>query len=419
MNDLDFVALLGVSNYSAPPQQRPVLDAGRLETVFFGLATDVLLAPLSTRLLCVSGGMASLHDKSDEFEEHQFILRLPEELAGKFQDMCEGAHLKPENDVGVYLCWDKGEEANNRTYALKIGDETFHAILQDLPTTTESYKTLDRKTFYKSTNICQVVEVVIDPERVAQLTGKGTARQTFSPDGLSEAAKEVYHRFHEPARKLIYGNGTDHATAKATENILNAWLQENRTRTITRKELKDKEQDMSKWGEDTYELVDDDGKPLDGELLDDQTIAKLVSTQFEKIQAHKKAEAEQKRQEEERRLEVQKAAAAEKSKPLDVKPEEDDLKQEEIAPNVTEADIQQYNYLEADDVDAFADFEESGSGLGEGDAGGIDFSMDFDGDELLGGGVDSDVEGEEGELNSDEETQDEDDDEEVDMDDFM
>ena len=364
--------------------------------------------------------MASLHEKSDEFEEHQFILRLPEELAGKFQDMCEGAHLKPENDVGIYLCWDKGEEADNRTYALKIGDETFHAILRDLPTTTEAYKTLDRKTFFKSTNISQVVEVVIDPGRVAQLTGKGTARQTFSPDGLSDAAKDVYHRFHEPARKLIYGNGTDHATAKATENILNAWLQENRTRTITRKELKNKENDMSKWGEDTYELVDDDGKPLDGELLDDQTIAKLVNTQYEKIQAQKKAEAEQKRQEEERLLEAEKAAAAEKLKPPDTKAEEGHVDHEEIVTNVTEADISQFDYLAAPNSDVFDEFEGSGSGLGEGEAGGsIDFSMDFDGDELLGGGVDSDVGGEEGGLNSDDETQDEEDDEEVDMDDFM
>ena len=65
--------------------------------------------------------------------------------------------------------YDKDSGLQDRKFIFYYGEEQYDAAVMDLPTITESYKTLDNKNLYKSNNIYKVLEVastprVMDPE---------------------------------------------------------------------------------------------------------------------------------------------------------------------------------------------------------------------------------------------------------------
>merc|ERR1711871_142063 len=243
---------------------------------------------------------------------------------------------------------DKNERQYDFCVGTKDSPEQYKAVLKDLPTLTETYKTLDRKSFYKSNTICQMLEV-LEEDDTNDGFSTATTPPTFSKSGLSPATKDVHDRFHVPARNLVYGEGgrlPKHSTTKDTEKFLSAWLKsstlrqqkrkrnkkkegntgesssnvdgdakanektkddnsnsnnvgngkekQNNLRTVTRKDFVNKESYMNQleFGEE-YELQDADGNPLDGEILDDDTMEYIIANVIKKKKEEKERQKEQ------------------------------------------------------------------------------------------------------------------------------
>lgn len=82
--------------------------------------------------------------------ENQFILRLPENQANILREAIKtGEPLNKRLSVKF--------ESDMRHGILKLDKASLPARLYDLPTIIESYKTLDRKNFYKTADICQIL----------------------------------------------------------------------------------------------------------------------------------------------------------------------------------------------------------------------------------------------------------------------
>lgn len=148
--------------------------------------------------------------------ESQFILRLPEAQATALRQAIKGGEplakrlfIKFENDI--------------RHGSIKLDNTVLTARLYDLPTIIESYKTLDRKNFYKTADISQILICKEDKEpqpststqleddeeckkaRYDRLFGKigGVGKREFLyPHGITPPLKNVRkRRFRKTLRK--------------------------------------------------------------------------------------------------------------------------------------------------------------------------------------------------------------------------
>ena len=99
------------------------------------------------------------NNNSNTFElENQFLLRMPAYKEGRLHPVtAELANLLKtgSSDVKDRLFIDLDTET--RKGSVKFDNEIFKARLVDLPCIIESLKTLDKKTFYKSSDICQML----------------------------------------------------------------------------------------------------------------------------------------------------------------------------------------------------------------------------------------------------------------------
>lgn len=82
--------------------------------------------------------------------ETQFILRLPEEPAMVLRDAIKsGATIKERLSISL--------EGDLRKGMVRIDERYLYAKVVDLPCVVESLKTIDKKSFYKTSDICQMV----------------------------------------------------------------------------------------------------------------------------------------------------------------------------------------------------------------------------------------------------------------------
>ncbi|GFS15869.1 transcription initiation factor TFIID subunit 7 [Elysia marginata] len=85
-------------------------------------------------------------------QEQQFILRLPPEAATQLhEDLKETSNVQLKDKLSIEL------EPDMRHGRVRYGPEIFFAKLMDLPAIIESMKTVDKKTFYKTADICQML----------------------------------------------------------------------------------------------------------------------------------------------------------------------------------------------------------------------------------------------------------------------
>lgn len=82
--------------------------------------------------------------------EQQFILRLPAVPASRLAGEIEAGHSLKDRLSFVF-------DSDMRHISVHFGAKTYPGKLMDLPTITESLKTTDKKTFYKTGDICQVL----------------------------------------------------------------------------------------------------------------------------------------------------------------------------------------------------------------------------------------------------------------------
>lgn len=83
--------------------------------------------------------------------ETQFILRLPEEPAIVLREAIQSGAVNLKERLSISL------ENDLRKGMLRLDDRYLYAKVVDLPTIVESMKTIDKKSFYKTADICQMV----------------------------------------------------------------------------------------------------------------------------------------------------------------------------------------------------------------------------------------------------------------------
>jgi transcription initiation factor TFIID subunit 7 len=135
------------------------------------------------------------------FFEEQLVLRLPPGLKEKVRESIQGATLSQDFSIQFY------DERHGFAY---FQGEQFKATLVDLPTLTESYKTLDKKQFYKIADICQMVYVSpIQGERDSDASPCRSNNPGY-PHGLTAPLMYVRkRRFRKLATKHQHGNSAE------------------------------------------------------------------------------------------------------------------------------------------------------------------------------------------------------------------
>uniref|UniRef100_T1J0J9 TAFII55 protein conserved region domain-containing protein n=1 Tax=Strigamia maritima TaxID=126957 RepID=T1J0J9_STRMM len=83
--------------------------------------------------------------------ESQFILRLPAEPAQELRRTLRSGVMNIKDRLTIQL------ENDMRHGIVRLDNWVFTAKLQDLPCVCESLKTIDKKTFYKTADVCQIL----------------------------------------------------------------------------------------------------------------------------------------------------------------------------------------------------------------------------------------------------------------------
>ncbi|KAL5013090.1 hypothetical protein ScPMuIL_011641 [Solemya velum] len=90
--------------------------------------------------------------------EQQFILRLPPGPAIALKRDVQSGSMTLRDRLSIEL------NSDYRHGTVRYGSQVFNAKLMDLPTIAESLKTVDKKTFYKTADICQMLVCATDEE---------------------------------------------------------------------------------------------------------------------------------------------------------------------------------------------------------------------------------------------------------------
>ncbi len=89
--------------------------------------------------------------------ENQFLVRLPEEPAAALKEAIRSGASNLKERLYIKLEPDKPNNPHLRRGQVKFDGWSMSAKLVDLPTIIESHKTIDRKTLYKTADICQML----------------------------------------------------------------------------------------------------------------------------------------------------------------------------------------------------------------------------------------------------------------------
>lgn len=132
--------------------------------------------------------------------ESQFILRLPPVPAASLRaTVASGVSLKDRLNIQV--------EPDMRHGKVRFDGWSLPAKIVDLPTVIESHKTLDKKNFYKTADICQMMickeEVDAEqPELDEGKKGKDRDKRFLCPHGITAPLKNVRKkRFRKTLKK--------------------------------------------------------------------------------------------------------------------------------------------------------------------------------------------------------------------------
>ncbi|XP_074651126.1 transcription initiation factor TFIID subunit 7-like [Tubulanus polymorphus] len=152
----------------------------------------------------IGAGPSQVQRKDDAFDlEQQFILRMPigPALALKHDIQSGSMNLKDKLTIEVPL--------DKRVGRVRYGGQYLKATLHDLPCITECLKTTDKKTFYKTADICQMLLCKEDAdtsdsadEETQSKKDKDKDRKFRYPHGLTPPLKNVRKkRFRKTLQK--------------------------------------------------------------------------------------------------------------------------------------------------------------------------------------------------------------------------
>lgn len=124
-------------------------------------------------------------------DEDQYILRLPQPLVERMRFALSSNRRKDaaeDKKVSSFRIDFKDE----RNATLTVDGEIYPASLVDLPAIVETHKTADKRTFYKSGDVHQML--------IVRMPGESAPPSTASSDGLTPAARNAAKRLAEPPR---------------------------------------------------------------------------------------------------------------------------------------------------------------------------------------------------------------------------
>lgn len=102
------------------------------------------------------GKMSKSKDDAPHELESQFILRLPPEYASTVRRAVQSGHVNLKDRLTIEL------HPDGRHGIVRVDRVPLASKLVDLPCIMESLKTIDKKTFYKTADICQMLVSTVD-----------------------------------------------------------------------------------------------------------------------------------------------------------------------------------------------------------------------------------------------------------------
>ncbi|KAJ2488440.1 hypothetical protein IWW37_004791 [Coemansia sp. RSA 2050] len=124
-------------------------------------------------------------DESDAPQlEEQFILRVLPDMAAQFGRLVGERRIQDHLEIAF---------RDERNAVVRFDGSRYAARLVDLPTITESYRTLDKKQMLKTADICQMllVERLLAADEDPALLPLARGLDVIHPDGLSPALADV------------------------------------------------------------------------------------------------------------------------------------------------------------------------------------------------------------------------------------
>lgn len=125
-------------------------------------------------------------------EEDQFILRLPPPLVDRVRFALSSNRRKDAAGDGKKSSNFRLDFTDERNATFFVDNVAYPASLVDLPALAETHKTADKRTFYKSGDVHQMLIVRMPDDPKPDFT--------ILPDGLSPAARNAGKRLAEPPK---------------------------------------------------------------------------------------------------------------------------------------------------------------------------------------------------------------------------
>uniref|UniRef100_A0A8C2TEQ7 TATA-box binding protein associated factor 7 n=1 Tax=Coturnix japonica TaxID=93934 RepID=A0A8C2TEQ7_COTJA len=143
--------------------------------------------------------MSKSKDDAPHELESQFVLRLPPEYASTVRRAVQSGSVNLKDRLTIEL------HADGRHGIVRVDRVPLAAKLVDLPCIIESLKTIDKKTFYKTADICQMLVCTVDGDLYPPLE-----EQTVSTDPKANKKKDK-----DREKKFIWNHGSDNAQLPA------------------------------------------------------------------------------------------------------------------------------------------------------------------------------------------------------------
>ena len=145
-----------------------------------------------------------IKDEANYEVENQFIIRLPPLPAASLKAVVQSGVLNLKDRLSIQIDQDM------RHGTLRFDGWTMPAKIVDLPCVIESHKTLDKKNFYKTADICQLMVCRnemddVDPtDNQEKLNKDGKDRRFICPHGITPPLKNVRKkRFRKTLKKKV------------------------------------------------------------------------------------------------------------------------------------------------------------------------------------------------------------------------
>ncbi|NWI63685.1 TAF7 factor, partial [Todus mexicanus] len=136
-------------------------------------------------------GMSKSKDDAPHELESQFVLRLPPEYASTVRRAVQSGNVNLKDRLTIEL------HADGRHGIVRVDRVPLAAKLVDLPCIIESLKTIDKKTFYKTADICQMLVCTVDGDLYPPLE-----EQTVSTDPKANKKKDK-----DREKKFVWNHG--------------------------------------------------------------------------------------------------------------------------------------------------------------------------------------------------------------------